>query len=241
MELLTEPFPHFVLDHALPAAFADKLYRELRRWEIDDKFYVYDNIFEKKLAFDKIELMPTNVSHFMMTTLTAPFINMIEKGLGLTGLIADHTLRGGGFHCHLTGGKLDLHTDFDYHHRLKLYRRVNMIWFANKEWSEEWNGNLELWSKDMSQCVRKIEPRFNRMVVFETPNAPHGLPDEIKCPPTHRRMSLAAYYYSVEKPEGVTDEHHSTMFLKRPNEETNPVIEALREQRNKGRLESNVK
>ncbi len=241
MELLTEPYPHFVLDHFLPAAYADKIYRELRQWNIDESFYKYENVFEKKFAQDDIMKFPPSTAHFMMTTFTAPFISMIETKLGLTGLLPDPALRGGGFHLHKTGGKLDVHKDFDYHHKLKLYRRVNVIWFANKEWDEEWNGALELWNKDMTQCVRKIPPRFNRLVVFETPNAPHGLPDEIKCPPTHRRMSLAAYYYSVEKPEGVTEEHHSTMFLKRPNEETNPVIEALREQRNKGRLESNVK
>ncbi len=239
--VLKEPTPHFVLDHFLPLSFADKLYKELRHWEVDSKFYKYDNPLERKFACDKWEMFPANVHHFMLSTLGGPFISMIEKRLNLKGLIADPNLRGAGFHCHLTGGKLDVHTDFTYHKGLKLWRRVNAILFLNKTWDDEsWNGSLELWNKDMTLCVRRIPPKFNRLVVFETPNAPHGLPDPITCPKEHRRMSLACYLYSVDKPESISDEHTSTTFLKRPQDPENAELDELRQKRSKGRLSSNV-
>lgn len=240
--VLNSPFKHFVLDHFLPLSFADKLYKELRHWEIDDKFYKYDNPLERKFACDKWELFPPNVHHFMLTTLAAPFISMIEKRLDLTSLVADPGLRGAGFHCHLSGGSLDVHRDFVFHEKLKLWRRVNAILFLNKAWDmETWGGALELWNPEMSLCVRKIYPKFNRLVVFETPNAPHGLPEPITCPPEFRRMSLACYLYSADKPEDIGDEHTSTTFLKRPQDPDNPELDELRAKRSKGRLESNVK
>lgn len=240
MSLLQVPFPHTVIDNFLPLPFADRIYKELKNWEVDEKFYKYDNVFEKKFACDKFELFPPNVKHFMMSTLTSPFVSMIEKQIGIEGLIADPWIRGGGFHCHLPGGKLDVHRDFVFHEKLKLWRRVNAIWFANKMWDTEWKGDLELWNSDMTQCVRKISPKFNRLVIFETPNAPHGLPEPINCPENHRRMSLACYFYSVEKPDEIGEEKTSTMFLKRPEDVTDEAIEQLREKRNKGRLSSNV-
>lgn len=238
--VVEEPFRHVVLDNFLPLNFADKIYKELKNTEITPEWYRYENHFEKKRATDKWELFPPSVNHFFLTSFASPFVEMIERYMKIDGLIPDPHLRGGGIHMHLRGTKLDVHKDFVFLDRLKLYRRVNAIWFANKEWDEEWNGALELWSKDMSQCVRKIYPKFNRLVIFETPNSPHGLPEELKCPETHRRMSLAIYFYSAEKPIGLGEDNHSTMFLKRPTDETTEEIEALRAKRNKGRLESNV-
>jgi Rps23 Pro-64 3,4-dihydroxylase Tpa1-like proline 4-hydroxylase len=235
------PFRHVVIDQFLPDHFADKIYRELKKVEITPEWYRYENHFEKKIATDNWSLFPPTVNHFFLTSFASPFIEMVEKYMGIDGLIPDPHLRGGGVHIHLTGTKLDVHKDFVYLDKLKLYRRVNAIWFANKQWDEEWNGALEFWSKDMQSCVRKIYPKFNRLVIFETPNSPHGLPEEIKCPDIHRRMSLAMYFYSVEKPKGIGDEKHSTMFLKRPGDETSEEIEALRAKRNQGRLDSNVK
>src|SRR5438034_178076 len=75
------------------------------------------------------------------------------------------------------GGFLKVHVDFNVHPKLKLDRRLNMLIYLNKEWREEWGGDLELWDADRTMCRKKIAPLFNRTVVFSTGDSSfHGHP-----------------------------------------------------------------
>ena len=48
----------------------------------------------------------------------------------------------------------------------------------NKYWKESDTGYLELWNNDMTKCVEKIEPLFNRVILFEcTKTSYHGVPE----------------------------------------------------------------
>jgi Rps23 Pro-64 3,4-dihydroxylase Tpa1-like proline 4-hydroxylase len=229
---------HKIIDNFLPGAFADDLYRELRKIEVTDKWYKYESPFEKKRSTDNWDLFPPKIKHFLMTTLTGKFIKLVEQELGMTGLVADGSLRGGGIHCQEAGSFLHIHADFNKHPQLGLERRANGILYMNRNWDKDWGGDLELWDKEMKVCERKIAPNFNRLVLFEIHDkAFHGLPDPITCPPEQRRMSLAFYYYSLPRTE---IEGHSTLFQKRPNDPTDEKIEELRRQRNLGRLGTNV-
>jgi Rps23 Pro-64 3,4-dihydroxylase Tpa1-like proline 4-hydroxylase len=76
----------------------------------------------------------------------------------------------------------------------------NVLLFLNKDWLPEWNGNLELWSKDRSEKVVDILPDFNRMVIFNTDDESyHGCPTPLECPEDRFRLSLATYYYVYEE------------------------------------------
>ena len=60
---------------------------------------------------------------------------------------------------------------------------------------------LKLWEKDMSKCVVKVLPLFNRMAMFNTTDSSwHGHPDPLTCPPDRSRKSLALYYYTNGRP-----------------------------------------
>ena len=57
---------------------------------------------------------------------------------------------------------------------------------------------MELWDAGVTQCLKKIEPVFNRAVIFEThATSFHGHPDPHTGPP---RKSLALYYYRPHQP-----------------------------------------
>ena len=74
--------------------------------------------------------------------------------------------------------------------------------YLNKDWEEEYGGHLELWEKDMSQCVSKILPKFNRAAMFSTTgDSWHGHPNPLSCPEGKSRKSLALYYYTNGRPE----------------------------------------
>jgi Rps23 Pro-64 3,4-dihydroxylase Tpa1-like proline 4-hydroxylase len=83
---------------------------------------------------------------------------------------------------------------------LKLDRRINALLYLNRDWRSEWGGQLELHSNDAldapSHREETIEPIFNRLVIFNTPNALHGHRRAIQCPPGRARLCLSWYYYT---------------------------------------------
>jgi Rps23 Pro-64 3,4-dihydroxylase Tpa1-like proline 4-hydroxylase len=114
-------------------------------------------------------------------------------------LYTDVGLNGGGWHIHKKGGKLNTHLDYSLHPKLGLQRKLNIIIYLNSNWKKEWEGNLGLWSNESDKkpgdLVKKIEPKFNRAILFDTTqNSWHGLPDALKCPNTEFRKSIAVYY-----------------------------------------------
>ena len=54
-------------------------------------------------------------------------------------MISDPELNGGGLHEIKSGGMLKIHTDFRKHPSLDLDRRINVLIYLNKNWSEKLN------------------------------------------------------------------------------------------------------
>ena len=142
---------------------------------------------------------------------TYPFVHFLETLSGISGLLPDPNLQGGGLHQILPEGRLEVHSDFSYQPKLKLYRRLNALLYLNPDWNADWMGGLELWDGAMGTCVRKVEPIFNRLVVFNTHKANHGHPHPLACPPDVTRKSLAAYYYTAD-PEPGGEAHKPTLW-----------------------------
>lgn len=238
MEAGVNPFPYFIIDDYLPYHQANAIYDSLRNMRVTDKWYQYNNPLEKKFANDKWESFPRSVRDFFERSFRYSFVNELELITETKGLICDHKLRGAGIHWIEKGGKLDIHKDFTMHPDLKLIRKFNVILYLNHDWEPNYGGELELWSRDMSVCVKSIEPKFNRLVIFATDSAPHGHtnPWESDTP----RMSLALYYYQSPTIDDLTKEHLSTQFLKKPDDKEDPEVEKLRALRNRGRISSNV-
>ena len=146
-----------------------------------------------------------------------PFIHFLETLTGIDGLIPDPHYHGGGLHQILPGGKLEIHADFNYLAKLGLYRRINVLFYMNRNWKPEYGGHLELWNRDMTRRARSLSPDFNRLVAFNTDShSYHGHPEPVACPEGMTRKSLAFYYYSRGAGEA-QPETHSTLWQKRPN------------------------
>lgn len=230
------PFPHLVIDQLFAPKMLDQVVQAFPP-PSDGKWWKYDNVLEKKLARDRHSEFPPDIRDIVHELMENEFVSFLEKLTGIEGLIVDHTLRGGGLHQILPGGKLDVHADYNYHPVTKLDRRLNVIVYLNPIWCPEWNGQLELWNEDMTQCVTKIEPKFNRTVIFSTTDtAYHGHPEPLACPEGITRKSIALYYYSNGRPDSERTAPHSTIFKKRPQDQDDPEADALRAKRAQGRL-----
>ena len=98
---------------------------------------------------------------------------------------------------------------------MNLERRINVLIYLNKDWKDEYGGQLELWDNAMKACVHSIVPIFNRCVVFNTTsNSNHGNPRVVSHPQGVPRRSIAMYYYTSTWSDEKRD--HTTQFKVRP-------------------------
>jgi Rps23 Pro-64 3,4-dihydroxylase Tpa1-like proline 4-hydroxylase len=144
----------------------------------------------------------------------AAFVEFLQTLTGIDEpLISDPFYRGGGLHQIAQGGYLAIHADFNRHPMFGLDRRVNVLVYLNHDWQPDWGGQLELWDATMTRPVQRVDPTFNRTVVFTiTDTAFHGHPEPLRCPPDRKRRSLAFYYYSNGRPEPERSERHPTLW-----------------------------
>lgn len=195
-----KPFPHIALDDFLDKSAATQAQEAFPRVQ-DEGWIHYVHVNEKKHGLNKMDRLPPYLREVIQKLNSDRFVKWLEKLTGIQGLHADDMLEGGGLHQSQRGGFLNIHADFTVHpHKRNWKRRVNVLVYLNKDWQKEWGGDLELWERDMSACGQKIEPFFNRCVIFNTDeDSYHGLPDPIMCPEGETRKSIALYYFTVEK------------------------------------------
>ncbi len=208
-----QPFPHIVLDDLVDPALLDRV---LEEFEAMDRgtWHQTDKDRERKWSTEDVRQLGPFTWALIARLNAGPFLTCLEELTGIAGLLSDPHLRGGGLHEIRGGLFLGVHADFNVHKRLKVYRRLNLLIYLNKNWDPAWGGSLELWDNGGQACVRQIEPVFNRAVLFDTSNfSYHGHPDPVMCPPERSRKSLALYYYSVEYPFEEDRAAHGTVFL----------------------------
>ena len=209
-----DPYPHAVFESLLRPEVADALAREFPRPDdaVGWDHYGYEG-FEKKIATSKEQLLPPLVRRTLQELNTAPFIAFLEALTGIEGLVPDPHMLGGGIHLSRPGDLLGIHADFNWHPALKLHRRVNLLIYLNPGWDPAWGGDLELWDTAASRCVRTIAPLMNRAVVFNTRSDTfHGHPRPLACPEGVFRPSIAAYYYTAERPADEIRDPHNTRY-----------------------------
>ena len=206
-----EPFAHIVLSDLFNAAPIDLIRQEV------EQFSNWDG-----------EKLPSRTRAFLKILNSEGFCKFLSDLTGIKNLVADPTLDGGGIHCIKRGGFLKVHSDFNFHHKLKMHRRLNHLLYLNKDWQRDWGGALELWDQSMTQCVKRVLPMFNTVVIFSTTDQSfHGHPEPLNCPENRFRNSLAVYYYTVDRPcdeltqrglDAITD------YRPRPGEAFKPLV-----------------
>ncbi|GIX30342.1 MAG: hypothetical protein KatS3mg124_0814 [Porticoccaceae bacterium] len=145
--------------------------------------------------------LPPTVASLVAGLNAPPFLAILEEISGIAGLRADPELRGGGVHAIGAGGYLKLHTDFNWHPGLGLYRRLNLLIYLNEDWPDEWGGHVELWDETLSRRLYSLAPRLGNALLFETTDTSfHGHPDPLRCPEGIFRKSIALYYYTADRP-----------------------------------------
>ena len=167
-------FPHIVIDNFFDSSFAEKLVRsfpDLRSldssWRKNAAYAIkYASVGETNLPADFIDLVRYLNSQ--------PFIEFLQAISSIQQpLLPDPSLEGGGLHQTFSGGFLKMHTDFNRHPKTDLSNEsiFYITWTKNGIWL---GGSLVLSSKNPGFSPIKIEPLFNRAVIFSTDFSYHG-------------------------------------------------------------------
>jgi hypothetical protein len=206
------PFPHVVFDDFLDPALALELARTFPG--PDDIEWVErrnaNNI--RRFQHDETKL-PLTIRAMLREFNARQFILFVETLTGIDNLLPDPYFIGGGPHLAGTNDYLNIHADFNWHHKLQAYRRVNALLYLNPDWREEWAGELELWERDMSRRVRAYAPMFNRLIVFNVADdSHHGQPAPLRCPEGTYRRALNLYFYTTHQNPAEMAAPHFTAY-----------------------------
>ena len=210
-----KPFSHIALDHLWDRSLLEQCNRDIyqiNQWDSEKRFY--GSI--KKRSTANYQNFPESVKKIVDEVHSLQFLEWLKSFTGEEVLIGDPYLIGGGIHSTTQGGFLKIHTDFNWHEKLKLYRKLNLLIYLSENWEENWGGHVEFWSKDLKKCEVKICPTINKTVIFSTDDFSfHGHPDPLNCPNNVWRNSLAFYYYSPIKTKRVFYKRHDTNYKER--------------------------
>jgi Rps23 Pro-64 3,4-dihydroxylase Tpa1-like proline 4-hydroxylase len=213
-----QPFRHVVIDGFLDPQFCERVLSDFPRFE--DKYALNEmgQVGGKAVRMDVRDISDTfrTLDRHIQTP---EFLDLVSEITGIPELLYDADYVGGGTHENVHGQGLDPHVDFNYHPGTRTHRRLNLIVYLNHEWDAAWGGALELhsdpWNERGNQ-VKRVQPLFNRCVIFETNEVSwHGfqrivLPEERR---TLSRKSFAIYLYTRDRPPAETAASHATIYV----------------------------
>jgi Rps23 Pro-64 3,4-dihydroxylase Tpa1-like proline 4-hydroxylase len=214
------PFPFVRIENFLEPSFAAAVAAAYPTFEdAQRQGMIFKAVNEQnKVQITDAKLFPGPVARLSEALASAKFLSDLSYITGISHLLTDGELIGGGMHITGPGGRLDVHVDFNYLDNRKLHRRLNLLLYLNPIWEELWGGHIQLWDKDVSTCGHSFAPVFNRCVIFETSDISfHGVTPVATASP-HPRISFACYYYTRQAPSNWKGDIHSTIFKARPNE-----------------------
>lgn len=226
------PYQHIVIDNF----FNTELLREVsknfptledERWfRFRKKIGGHENIFESGMnAISKPDKMNNLSRSFLYNVNSAEFCKILEDITGISGILPDP-------HWHYTGLRINtpnasqlIHSDALFHPHLKQRKIITCMIYLTEEWNEKQDGCLELWSDDMTSCVHRVAPSFNRLVIFKnTETSFHGVPKN-----NHFRKAITMSYLTDEKSE----RRWRALFVKRPEDEKLDNFDLIASQRSK--------
>lgn len=208
------PFPHVVFDNFLDYDHANILADEFNSIDLKSSpgWSHYEHENTKRWRMEDDHYMTTSFRELAWFVNSRIFLLFLERVTSLNSLIGDPYFIGGGLMASEHGGFLNMHVDFNWHHKLQLWRHLNFIIYLTPDWDVSWGGELVLGSQDETNKI-KITPVFNRAVIFNVDDTCiHGQPDPLRTPTHIKRTLFSSFYYSTIKPSKTSEEPHFTKY-----------------------------
>jgi len=228
----TKPYRYVVIDNFFEESLLNAVGNNFPAYENKDWFRFranigeYENIFESGMnAISKPGKMPPLCRSFLYNINSIEFCNVLEKITGIEGIQPDTHWHYTGLRINTTGAHQLIHSDSLFHPHLKKRKILTCMIYLTQDWKSEDEGCLEIWSNDMKNCTKKVEPLFNRVVIFEnTKTSFHGVTKN-----SHYRKAITMSYLLDEKQE----KRWRALFVKRPQDKNLSNFDKIANQRSK--------
>ena len=222
------PFRHVIIDNFLDYFFANKIFQLFPTINLMKTHY--SGLNERKAEDTNFEKLDESFRLLHRSLSSVDFVNFVESVTGIEDLHTIDDRLGYGLHQGGDGSFLDIHIDYNLHPLQKMQRRLNFLLFLNADWKNNWGGNLELWDRDVKNCVQSISPIFNRAVIFECSEVSYHGYSKMSLPDKVTRKSYYHYFFTKISHH---INYHDTVFKSRPEEPyikkiTVPVKEYLK-------------
>ena len=199
---------YLIIDHLLPNEIASKLHFDFpEEKELNHLNGPSENKYVGVNFSDRQKLVQECLYAFQEESI----IKIIGQITNIKDLIGDHELYAGGISSMSKGCYLNPHIDNSHDRNLKNFRRLNILYYVNKDWiPKKDGGELVLYPNGIKNKEEIINCKFNRLLIMRTDNKSiHGVKkvrSKIK-----RRKCISNYYFSINSPSG-KKYYHSTSF-----------------------------
>ena len=214
---IAKPYSHIQFKNFLDKNFAYKLFKNFPKYDDDcwinhKKFGKNINTNYKRAQHDE-RYFPDILRDFLRSLNSKQFLLFLETLTGINGLIPDPYFIGGGLHIAKEHGYLNSHVDFNWHHKLQLHRRVNVLIYLTPNFRKINGAQFELKNSNNTKIIKQYEPTFNSCLIFSTSSKSfHGHSNPVKGK-IFRRV-INAYYYSSTRPKNEIYNHTFTKYNK---------------------------
>lgn len=191
------PLPHLIIDNFLPDDIFKELCNDITNYPTD-KWIIKQLSNSTGIRKEARDFSNSQILHSVMMNLLAQnFVKWLGTITDSPDIIPDPHYLGAGLTSTPSGSSLGLHVDFNWNNTLRLNRKFNLILYANSTWEDSWNGELEFWNKENTQCIYTIKPTPNRLIFWEyEQDLIHGFTKPLACPPEIDRQNLMTIYYT---------------------------------------------
>tara|TARA_B100000519_G_C14221298_1_gene427690 strand:+ start:338 stop:1114 length:777 start_codon:yes stop_codon:yes gene_type:complete len=232
-----KPYRYTVLDNFFTVDTANELCNSYPE-EKDDRWYRFrgniegkKNVLEQGMSgISNKESMPKNWYSALLKINSDDFCKKLEQMTGISGLLPDsHNEIGhwAGLRIMNKGSYQLIHSDARLHPHLGIEKKLTLVGYFNENYDSKDEGCTEIWNDDMSKCIDKVEPLFNRVLLFEnTEKSYHGVP----LVNNYRKSFLASF---LLKDDNFNETRPKALFVKRPKEKHAKQIDEIAEIRSK--------
>mgnify|MGYP001334373260 CR=1 FL=1 len=192
-----KPFPFAIVDNFFKKNIAKQLEKEFPVYN-SKNLHEYNNYCEIKKSSNNWNLFPPLTYKIFTELSSEKIINLISKKTKIPKIFPDYGLNGGGWHMMNSKGRLNPHLDYSMHPKINAQRKINLIIFLSEGWKKNWGGETSFFSRNHQQkkmpgaLMKKIYPKFNRAILFDTSKTSWHAVEPIKIKKI--RKSIAVYY-----------------------------------------------
>ena len=191
------PFPHLVIDDFFSQLDWENIKAELVALETTTPDNKFESEFGLKSEWKNFGIKFEKVSSLIDHVFSQEFISKLKLAFNIpaeTVLIPDRTFDGGGYVVSPPGSFLGYHADFNFSSTANAYRILNVLIYANQDYSDVNGGILHLLDPISKTVEKSVPPKANTLLAFLTDDvAFHGVSRNSE---NFFRRSFNLYYYS---------------------------------------------